>query len=130
MSENTHPFLRIEIFKFQVSPHRQTINLRELKTEVEIKEKNGSNQSCTILISIFSRIFLFSFQLARIKKPVYNESNRSIRFDAGLFANIERQILIRIIANENLYTFQSDLKLFHKLADGARHQVIDFLIFN
>ncbi len=65
------------------------------------------------------------FILARIKRPVYNENNQCIRFDAGLFINIERQIFIRINFNDILYTFESDLKVLYKLADGIRHQVIE-----
>ena len=61
--------------------------------------------------------------LARIKRPTYNEKNENIRFDAGLFENIQRQISIEIYFNENLYKFESDLKSLQKLADGHRHQV-------
>ncbi|CAF1070431.1 unnamed protein product [Adineta steineri] len=105
MAQNTHPFLRIEILKFQVSNQKQTVDLTKLKTEIEIKEKN-----------------LSSSQASRIKKPVYNEINRCIRFDAGLFINIERHISIRIIYNDILYIFESDIKALQKLADGYRHQ--------
>ncbi len=44
MSQNSHPFLRIEILKFQVSNNKQLIDLSKVKTEVEIKEKNHSTQ--------------------------------------------------------------------------------------
>jgi hypothetical protein len=46
MSQDTHPFLRIEILKFQLSNTKQTIDLSKVKTEVEIKEKNQPTQSC------------------------------------------------------------------------------------
>ena len=61
--------------------------------------------------------------LARIKKPGYNENTQSIRFDAGLLANVEREIFIRLVYHETLYQFQSDLKSLQKLADGSRHQI-------
>ena len=69
---------------------------------------------------------MFLISLARIKKPVYNEHNQCIRFDAGLYSNIERQICIRINSNDIIYTFESDLKTLQKVADGFRHQVFEF----
>jgi hypothetical protein len=44
MAQSTHPFLRIEILKLQVS-NKQIIDLSKVKTEIEIKEKNSS-QPC------------------------------------------------------------------------------------
>lgn len=73
--------------------------------------------------------FLFSIHLVRVKRPVYNEKNGNIRFDAGLFENIQRQILIQIQFNEILYKFESDLKHLQKLADGYRHQVCLYGVF-
>ncbi len=46
MSQDNHPFLRIEILKFQVGYNKQTIDLTKVKTEVEIKEKNCSTHTC------------------------------------------------------------------------------------
>ncbi|CAF4627685.1 unnamed protein product [Rotaria sp. Silwood1] len=105
MSQNSHPFLRIEIFKFQISQQKQTIDLSKVKTEVEIKEKGDSTQS------------------SRIKKPIYNENHQCIRFDAGLLTNIQRKIFIQIFYNDISYKFQSNLKDFRKLTDGFRHQI-------
>ncbi|CAF2783218.1 unnamed protein product [Rotaria sp. Silwood2] len=105
MFQSSHPFLRIEIFKFQVSHQKLEIDLRKIKTEVEIQDKNDSRQS------------------SRIKKPIYNENKQCIRFDAGLFTNIEREIFIRISYKDILYKFQSNLKAFQKLSDGFRHQI-------
>ncbi|CAF1385843.1 unnamed protein product [Rotaria sordida] len=104
MCENSHPFLRIEIVKFQVNHQNETIDLTKVKTEVTIKEKDTLTKSL------------------RIKKPIYNENNQSIRFDAGLYTNIKREILIRIFYNDILYEYESDLKLFQRLSDGFRHQ--------
>lgn len=44
MSQNTHPFLRIEIFKFQLGHSKQNIDLTKIKTEVHIKEKHDSTK--------------------------------------------------------------------------------------
>jgi hypothetical protein len=127
MSQNTHPFLRIELLKFQLNNLKQPIDLTKIKTEIEIKEKNPSTQSC--MLNYFIYIYIcFVYILARIKKPIYNENNQCIRFDAGLFINIEREIFIRIFYKDILYTFESDLKALHKLADGFRHQVFYRLI--
>ncbi|UJR29412.1 hypothetical protein I4U23_010624 [Adineta vaga] len=104
MAQSTQPFLRIEILKFQINNQKQTIDLSRVKTEIEIKEKSQSTQTL------------------RIKKPVYSETNQCIRFDIGLFINIERIISIRLFYKDILYTFDSDLKVLHKSADGFRHQ--------
>jgi len=45
---NTHPFLRIEIVKFQIGNNKQIIDLTKVKTEVEIKEKSHSTQTRNI----------------------------------------------------------------------------------
>ena len=47
MSQNTHPFLRFEILKFQIN-NKQIIDLNNIQTEIEIKDKNSPNQSCMI----------------------------------------------------------------------------------
>ncbi|CAF1269791.1 unnamed protein product [Adineta ricciae] len=104
MAQNTHPYLRVEILKFQINNSKQTIDLSQVKTEIEIIEKTQSTQT------------------SRIKKPVYNETNQCIRFDVGLFINIERKITIRINYKDILYTLETDLKSLKKLADGFRHQ--------
>ena len=70
---------------------------------------------------------LFFIESVRIKKPNFNEKNQSIRFDIGLFQNIERFITIRIIDNHQNYSYQTYLKTFRKFADGHRHQVFLFL---
>ena len=44
MSLMGHPFLRLEIIKFQVHPGKQSLELSEVKTEIEIQEKNLSTQ--------------------------------------------------------------------------------------
>ena len=56
MSTNAHPFLRFEILKFQIHSTKQVIDLNKLKIEVEIKDKNQSNQPC-ISFLLFSFIF-------------------------------------------------------------------------
>lgn len=103
-TSNVHPFLRFEILKFQLHSNKQIVDLNKLETKIEIKDKNQSNET-------------------RIKKPIFNETTQSIRFDAGIFANIEREIFIRITYNETLFQFQSDLKYLEKIADGFRHQI-------
>ncbi|CAF4219580.1 unnamed protein product [Rotaria sordida] len=105
MCEKSHPFLHIEIVKFQLNHQKQTIDLSKVKTTIKIKEKNASANSI------------------RIKKPIYNENNQSIQFDAGLYTNIEREIFIQIFYNDILYQYESDLKVFQNLADGFRHQI-------
>jgi hypothetical protein len=54
---NTHPFLRIEIVKFQIGNNKQIIDLSKVKTEIEIKEKNHSTQARKyIFIYLFKQI--------------------------------------------------------------------------
>lgn len=128
MTQVTHPFLRIEILKFQINNTKQIIDLSKIKIEIEIKDKHQSTQARMFLFIYLFLIKLNNFLLARIKRPIFNENNQSIKFDAGIFVNTERQISIRINANEILFTFESDLKVLQKLADGFRHQVRLFLI--
>ncbi len=61
MSQDAHPFLRIEILKFQISNNKQPVDLSKVKTEIEIKEKNQSTQSCMSLFfySLNKNDFLF-----------------------------------------------------------------------
>ncbi|CAF3281535.1 unnamed protein product [Rotaria socialis] len=106
MSQNTHPFLRVEILKCNVGNSKQTVDLSKLKTEIEIIEKRDSTKT------------------SRIKKPIYNEDNQSIRFDVGVFINIERQVFIRISYHDTIYMFESSIKSLQKLADGFRHQLV------
>lgn len=120
MSTNPHPFLRFELLKFQIHSPKQIVDLNKLKIEVELREKHQSNQPCISFLFIF---LIFENVLARIKKPSYNENIQSIRFDAGLLNNIEREMFVRIMFNDILYQFQSDLKSLQKLADGFRHQI-------
>ena len=49
MAQDTQPFLRIEILKFQIGNSKQTVDLSKVKTEVEIKEKNQSTQTCMFI---------------------------------------------------------------------------------
>lgn len=44
MSQDPHPFLRMQIFNFQVNHNNQyqLINLLDIKTQIEIKEKHRS----------------------------------------------------------------------------------------
>ena len=44
MSLMGHPFLRLEIIKFQVNHGKQSVDLSEVKTEIEIQEKNLSTK--------------------------------------------------------------------------------------
>ena len=46
MSQSIHPFLRIQIVKFQIGSHKQTVDLDKVKTQVEIREKNASTARC------------------------------------------------------------------------------------
>lgn len=129
MSQISHPFLRFEIIKFQIQSSKQLVDLNQIKTEVEIKEKNvltRVNSTRMFLTSIFSfdeHLLLF-LCLARIKKPHYNETNESIRFDIGLILNTERFITIRINFHGTIYIYENDLKSLQKLTNGCRHQVI------
>lgn len=130
MSKTSQPFLRIEILKFQITNTKQIVDLSKVKTEIEIKEKNQTTKER--MLSIYFSIKLIRILIyfkALIKRPMFNENNQSIRFDIGIYVNIERQISIRIISNEILYLFELDLKNLQKLADGHRHQVRSFSFF-
>jgi hypothetical protein len=54
---------------------------------------------------------------------MYNEKDQCIPFDAGLLNKIKRQIIIRIHSNNTIYTYESELDVLKKLADGQRHRV-------
>ncbi len=54
------------------------------------------------------------------------EKEKSIPFDAGLLHKIKRQIIIRIQCNNTTYTFESDLDVLKKIANGHRHRVKSF----
>lgn len=43
MSQDPHPFLRMQIFNFQVNNH-QSIHLSDINTQIEIKEKHRSTR--------------------------------------------------------------------------------------
>jgi hypothetical protein len=40
MSQDPHPFLRMQILSFQVNNHSEFVNLSHVKTQVELKEKH------------------------------------------------------------------------------------------
>ena len=40
MSQDPHPFLRMQILNFQVNNSNQFVNLADVQTQVELKEKN------------------------------------------------------------------------------------------
>ena len=44
MSQLSHPFLRFEMIKFQIPSSKQSLDLSQMKSEIEIKEKNLSTQ--------------------------------------------------------------------------------------
>lgn len=52
------PFLRFEILKFQINSSKTTIDLHELKTEVEIKERNDPRQACIYFSFFLDFIFI------------------------------------------------------------------------
>ncbi len=58
-----------------------------------------------------------------MKFPMYNEKDQCIPFDAGLLNKVKRQIIIRIHSNNTIYTYESELDVLKKLADGHRHRV-------
>lgn len=58
-----------------------------------------------------------------MKFPVYSERDKCIAFDAGILKKIKRQVIIRIQWNQFAYTFESDVDMLRKIADGHRHQV-------
>ncbi len=68
MSQDTHPFLRIEILKFQISNTKQTIDLSKVKTEVEIKEKNQPTQSCMSFLLIIKKHLNYFILISTNKK--------------------------------------------------------------
>lgn len=130
-----HPFLRLEIIKFQVNHGKQSLDLSEVKTEIEIKEKSLSSKATNArkqrnaCLCASELIVDGLFRLARIKKPVFNEANQSIRFDVGLFTNTERYLTIRIHFQETLFSCETDSKSLQKLANGLRHQVMSTVSF-
>ena len=60
---------------------------------------------------------------ARIKFPMYVEKEKCIPFDAGLLNRIKRQMIIRVHWKNVIYTYETDLDVLRKLADGHRHRV-------
>lgn len=40
MSQDPHPFLRMRILNFQVNNNNQCVNLSNVKTQIELKEKH------------------------------------------------------------------------------------------
>ncbi|CAF3157421.1 unnamed protein product [Rotaria socialis] len=107
-TQNPDAFLRINILNFQIH-HNQPIDLREIKTQIELKEKHRSSQHSVE-------------KPARVKFPMYIEKDQCIPFDAGILYRIKRQIIIRIHANKVIYVFESDLDALKKLSDGYRHR--------
>jgi len=59
MSQDPHPFLRMRILNFQVNNNNQFINLSNVKTQIELKEKHRSTRDNTE--SKRNPIFHFSF---------------------------------------------------------------------
>ncbi|CAF0852280.1 unnamed protein product [Rotaria sp. Silwood1] len=108
ITQNPHAFLRINILSFQVS-NDKLVDLNDVKTQIELKEKHRSTRDVVE-------------KPARVKFPMYNEKDQCITFDAGLLNKIKRRIIIRIHANNETYTFESDLDVLKKLADGHRHR--------
>jgi len=45
MSQVDHPFLRFELLKFQINSPKQSIDLKDLQIEIQIRNKNDSTQS-------------------------------------------------------------------------------------
>ncbi|CAF1201950.1 unnamed protein product [Rotaria sordida] len=109
MSEHPHPFLRMQIMSFQVNNYNQCVNLSNIQTQIELKEKYRSTRNNTE-------------KPTKVKFPMYIEKERYIPFDAGLLHKIKRQIIIRIHWNNVTYTFESDLDALKKIADGHRHR--------
>ncbi|CAF0755327.1 unnamed protein product [Adineta steineri] len=108
MTQNIHAFLRISILNFQIN-NNQHIHLSDVKTQIELKEKHRS------LDDNIERP-------ARVKFPMYSEKEQCIQFDAGILNKIKRQIVIRVHANNVIYTYESDLDVLKKLSDGHRHR--------
>ncbi len=46
MSQSLHPFLRMQIFNFQIyyNEHHQYLNLMNVTTQIELKEKHRSTR--------------------------------------------------------------------------------------
>jgi hypothetical protein len=44
MSQDPHPFLRMQILNFQINNNNQFVNLSTVKTQVELKEKHRSTR--------------------------------------------------------------------------------------
>jgi hypothetical protein len=47
MSQDPHPFLRMRILNFQVNNNNQCVNLSNVKTQIELKEKHRSTRDNT-----------------------------------------------------------------------------------
>lgn len=45
MSQQPHPFLRIQIFSFQIENSNQYVNLSNVRTQIELKEKYRSTRN-------------------------------------------------------------------------------------
>ena len=131
MSQDPHPFLRMQMFTFHVNSHDMVrpVNLSQIRTQVELKEKHRTTReyiesnSSRFLSSIHCLICATDLEPARMKFPLYIEKDKCIPFDAGLLHKIKRQIIIRIHWNHLIYTFESDLDALKKIADGRRHRV-------
>ncbi|CAM4858651.1 unnamed protein product [Rotaria socialis] len=111
MSQQLHPFLRIQILNFQINNnnnHYQYVNLSNVQTQIELKESYRSTRNNVE-------------KPAKVKFPIYMEKEKCIPFDAGLLHKVKRQIIIRIHWNDVTYTFESDLDALKKIADGHRH---------
>ncbi|CAF3695328.1 unnamed protein product [Rotaria socialis] len=111
MSQQLHPFLRIQILNFQINNnnnHYQYVNLSNVQTQIELKESYRSTRNNVE-------------KPAKVKFPIYMEKEKCIPFDAGLLHKVKRQIIIRIHSNDVTYTFESDLDALKKIADGHRH---------
>ncbi|CAF0802757.1 unnamed protein product [Adineta steineri] len=109
LSQDPHPFLRMQIYNFQIQPSNQSVNLSHIRTQVELKEKLRTTRDNIEKPS-------------KVKFPVYLEKDKCIPFDAGLLHKIKRQIIIRIHYDNVMYIFESDLDALKKIADGRRHR--------
>ena len=73
MSQNTHPFLRVEILKFNVGNSKHATDLSKLKTEIE---KTGVRKCCfTWVILLLPKGFGFDWEL---DEAIYNERKISL----------------------------------------------------
>ncbi|CAF0939028.1 unnamed protein product [Adineta ricciae] len=109
MSQDPHPFLRMQILNFQVNNSNQFVKLADVQTQVELKEKNRTTRDN-------------GEKPTKVKFPMYIEKERCIPFDAGLLHKIKRQIVVRIQYENIMYKFESDLDALKKIADGHRHR--------